>query len=164
MALPSWLLKVPNKEKTIMYRNNRYKWATIVKLQKRSLENSDFDGIWSVPSRYHFFFLSAISSIGAAHRRRSFLYGPFLVFHPKVTITNISYVNPLSPKSDQHLISPYNITPESHIKVMRIEEMVTKEGTFWLANKFSLSSALCSRTRERYCSSVVKPQRHTTKA
>ena len=28
--------------------------------------------------------------------------------------------------SDQHLISPYNITPESHIKVMRMKEMITK--------------------------------------
>ena len=29
------------------------------------------------------------------------------------------------PKSDQHLISPYNISPESNIKVMRIKEMIT---------------------------------------
>ena len=34
-------------------------------------------------------------------------------------------MNPLTPKSDQHLISPYNITLESNIKVMRIEEMIT---------------------------------------
>ena len=33
--------------------------------------------------------------------------------------------NPLTPRSDQHLISPYNITPESHIKVMRIKEAIT---------------------------------------
>ena len=33
--------------------------------------------------------------------------------------------NPLTPRSDQHLISPYNITPESHIKVMRIKEVIT---------------------------------------
>ena len=39
-------------------------------------------------------------------------------------------VNPLIPKSDQHLISPYNINPESHIKVRRMKEMVTREGTF----------------------------------
>ena len=32
--------------------------------------------------------------------------------------------NPLTPKSDQHLISPYNISPESHTKVMRIKEMI----------------------------------------
>ena len=50
------------------------------------------------------------------------------------------FFNPLNPKSDQHLISPYNITPESQMKVLRKELMVTREGTFWLANKFSLSA------------------------
>ena len=34
-------------------------------------------------------------------------------------------MNPLTPKSDQHLISPYNIIPESHIKATRIKEMIT---------------------------------------
>ena len=34
-------------------------------------------------------------------------------------------INPLTPKSDWHLISPYNITTESHINVMRIKEMIT---------------------------------------
>ena len=37
----------------------------------------------------------------------------------------VKTVNYLTPKSDEHLISPYNITPESHIKVMRIKEMTT---------------------------------------
>ena len=37
------------------------------------------------------------------------------------------FVNSLNPKSDKHLISPYNITPESHIKVMRITEMITNK-------------------------------------
>ena len=32
-------------------------------------------------------------------------------------------LNPLTPKSDQLLISPYYITPESNIKIMRIKEM-----------------------------------------
>ena len=32
---------------------------------------------------------------------------------------------PLTPKSDQHLFSPYNITTESHINAMRIKEMIT---------------------------------------
>ena len=32
--------------------------------------------------------------------------------------------NLLTPKSDLHLISPYNITTESHINVMRIKEMI----------------------------------------
>ena len=34
-------------------------------------------------------------------------------------------LNPFTLKSDKHLISPYNIIPESHIKVMRIKEMIT---------------------------------------
>ena len=34
-------------------------------------------------------------------------------------------VNHVTPKSDQHLISPYNNTLESDMKVMRIEEMIT---------------------------------------
>ena len=29
--------------------------------------------------------------------------------------------------SDQHLISPYNITPESNIEVTRIKEMITNK-------------------------------------
>ena len=36
----------------------------------------------------------------------------------------VNNLNPLTPKSDKHLISPNSITPESHIKVMRIEEMI----------------------------------------
>ena len=34
-------------------------------------------------------------------------------------------INPLTPNSDWHLISPYNVTPESNNKVMRIKEMIT---------------------------------------
>ena len=36
-------------------------------------------------------------------------------------------LNPLIPESDQHLISPFNITPESNIHVMRIKEMIITE-------------------------------------
>ena len=36
---------------------------------------------------------------------------------------NDSNFNPLIPEGNKHLISPYNITPESNIKVMRIKEM-----------------------------------------
>ena len=36
-----------------------------------------------------------------------------------------SYVNLLTLWSDQHLISPYNTTPESHIKITGIKEMIT---------------------------------------
>ena len=51
---------------------------------------------------------------------------------------HLQSINPLNPKSNQHLISPYNITPESHIKVMRTKEMITNQRSFWLVNKFSL--------------------------
>ena len=54
-------------------------------------------------------------------------------------ITTWKPLNPLTPKSDQYLNSPYNITPESHIKVMRIKEMVTNLRSSWLLNKFSSS-------------------------
>ena len=43
----------------------------------------------------------------------------------KVTEGRLSHINPLNPKSDWHLISPYNITPESKIKVTRMKEIVT---------------------------------------
>ena len=33
-------------------------------------------------------------------------------------------INTLIPKSDQHLISPFNIIPESNIMVIRIKEMI----------------------------------------
>ena len=34
-------------------------------------------------------------------------------------------IDPLTPKSDQHLVSPHNNTAESNTKVMRIKEMIT---------------------------------------
>ena len=46
--------------------------------------------------------------------------------------------NPLIPKSDWHLISPFKIIHESNIKVMRIKEMIINWRTSWLLNKFSL--------------------------
>ena len=38
--------------------------------------------------------------------------------------------NPLNPKCDQHLISPYNFTAESFIKVARIKEIISNERFF----------------------------------
>ena len=37
----------------------------------------------------------------------------------------LHYLNPLNPKSDQHLTSPYSNTAESFTKLMRIKEMIT---------------------------------------
>ena len=42
-----------------------------------------------------------------------------LLFNSKYSI------NTSTPKNDKHLISPYNITSESHITVMRMKEMIT---------------------------------------
>ena len=48
--------------------------------------------------------------------------------HESIDITAFS--NPLTPKNDEPLISPYNITPESLIRVMRIKEMITSFRSF----------------------------------
>ena len=58
-------------------------------------------------------------------------------------------LNPLIPEGDEHLISPFNITPESNIKVMRIKEIIIILGTSWLLNKFSLH-AYEEMYREQY--------------
>ena len=38
----------------------------------------------------------------------------------------VPIVNPLTPKSDKHLISPHKITSDSHLQVTRIKEMIIK--------------------------------------
>ena len=60
---------------------------------------------------------------------------------------SVSTFNPLTLKSDQHLISPYNITPESHIK--RIKKVITNQRLSWLLNSFSVSAPL-ELYREHY--------------
>ena len=49
-------------------------------------------------------------------------------FHQTTKAANLSELpaNPITPSNDLHLISPYNVTPESSIKVTRIKEMITK--------------------------------------
>ena len=41
---------------------------------------------------------------------------------------HLTSFNPFSPNSDQHLISPHNITGSSNIQVTRMNEMITKDG------------------------------------
>ena len=61
---------------------------------------------------------------------------PFQIF-----VTHHSYsINPLTPEGDQHLISPYNITPKSHIKVTRRKKMISNDRSSRLLNKFSQSA------------------------
>ena len=47
-----------------------------------------------------------------------------MIIITKVIKTCLWIFNPLASKSDRHLISPYYITPESNMKVMRIEKMI----------------------------------------
>ena len=61
-------------------------------------------------------------------------------FAPPLPLFFFLKINPLTPKSDQNLISPYNITPESHIKVTRKKEMIINNRRSRLLNKFSLSA------------------------
>ena len=72
---------------------------------------------------------------------------PFTVFrlHQNILVSTCvgritRSINPLTPKSDKHLISPYNITPKPHIKVTTKKEMITKDRNSRLLNKFSLST------------------------
>ena len=46
-------------------------------------------------------------------------------------------INPLSPNSDQSLLSPYSIIISASIQVMRIKEMIIKHGVSWCLAKFS---------------------------
>ena len=48
-----------------------------------------------------------------------------LMFRQILFARAIRNVKPLTPRSNQHLNSPYNITTESHVNVMRIKEMIT---------------------------------------
>ena len=48
----------------------------------------------------------------------------------------------LTTMGDWHLISPYRITLESNVKVMRIKEMTTNFRSYRLVNQFSLSAPL----------------------
>ena len=62
--------------------------------------------------------------------------------HPEkfTSIVTAIGLNHLTPESDQHLISPYDITTESHIQVTGIKEMITNSRSSRLPNKFSLSA------------------------
>ena len=45
-------------------------------------------------------------------------------------LLNSQDITSLNPESDYYGISPYNIPPESHVKIMRIKEMITDERSF----------------------------------
>ena len=52
----------------------------------------------------------------------------------------LNTIQPCKPQKDWHLISPYNITAKSNIKVMRIKEMISMYRGSWWLNKIFLSA------------------------
>ena len=73
-------------------------------------------------------------------------------FHREpMQVGHLFKVNPLTSKSDQLLILPYNITPESNIKVTRIHDHLLKK--LLIVKKFLLvsTSGIVKRTVWRMC-------------
>ena len=85
------------------------------------------------------FYFEEVNLVDEKHQQRFFL---------GVVRTN-KHLNPLTPKGDQHIISHYNVTSKSNIKVTRIKEMITNKKSSKLLNKFSLS-ALKEMYRKQY--------------
>ena len=56
--------------------------------------------------------------------------------------SSVECFNPLNPKSDEDLTSPNNITPESHIKVIRMKEMITNLKKLLIRKQILLVSTL----------------------
>ena len=48
-----------------------------------------------------------------------------------------AWVNPLSPNSDQHQISSFDINAQLSAQVLRIKEIITRDELFWYLNNFS---------------------------
>ena len=75
------------------------------------------------------------------HRHSQWLKLLFKLKLPWIIIFMITCLyTPFDPKSDEKLISPYNITPEAHMRVKRVKEMIKKWWSSWLFCKFSLSA------------------------
>ena len=68
-------------------------------------------------------------------------------------------IDPLIPKSDQHLISLHNITPESHPKVMRIKEMITTQRSSWLFDSPCQHHKKCVKNSKENMHTDVRVQR-----
>ena len=52
---------------------------------------------------------------------------------------SVCLIDSLTPNSDKHLISHYNITTESHIGVIRIKEMINNQRNSRSLSRFSSS-------------------------
>ena len=81
--------------------------------------------------------------LGSERARGSFIHHHkqfYVILGWSCCCSHVYLTDPLPPMSDQHLISPYIITPESNIKAMRMKGMITNQISSWLLNKFSLSA------------------------
>ena len=87
---------------------------------------------------------SAISSLSERKKEKNYLRekNQSKCFTLSLIMRHRTFINPVIPMSDQERISPHNISPESHIKVMRIKKMITNKRSSWLLNKSSLSTPL----------------------
>ena len=56
-----------------------------------------------------------------------YVQGKLVSFRINLCLECYMKLDPWTSKSDQHLVSPYNITPESNMKVTRIKEMITNQ-------------------------------------
>ena len=66
------------------------------------------------------------SFLAQSYLSTTLLYAGLYTLVYKIEVSGTTeLVNSLTPRSDQHLISPYNITPESHINVTGTKEMIT---------------------------------------
>ena len=74
-------------------------------------------------------FASILAMLSYCHSSIPFYWK---VFKSLASCFCLSGLKPLIPKSDKHLISTYNITPEWRIKVTRVEQIITKQRSSWL--------------------------------
>ena len=71
--------------------------------------------------------------------------------HPEICSTpRIGAFNPLNPRTDQHVISPYYIHTSSSKQVIRILKLITHKLLSWSNTKFSqiFYKGMCSSYRE----------------
>ena len=67
-------------------------------------------------------------------------YRLYVVLSQCLVTGKLKILHHLTTKGDGHLISPYRITLESNVEVMRIKEMITNFRGYRMVNQFSFST------------------------
>ena len=83
------------------------------------------DDLWSLSPLCQVSLLIPLSSQPPLSVTMCSCYSTLLRRSCTILLLIIVTINPLTSKSDWHVISPYNFTPESHSMVMRIKEMIS---------------------------------------